>query len=304
MRKCQPIMISRGQLAWLTIERILGILKLVRVYKYTNNMPGEISLGAQVEMPKLTVKEQMEAATKRHEVGAEKGLDKVEGFRSKTKEFVVEKIKQFRKWDRDISVKLMGGIASLPEKGAILAKAGIEKVGNGVTASEKAVFDAAVAGKEAFMGTVESGEKFLIDRKDAVIEKGRETGRWVEARGNDIENFAESTKDKVVDRVDRGVEKVMDKYEDIKSGIKNSYEKTTGFMSDKAKELKLRVIKAALQIGSGVGQESAMGAHSSVEKNRIRLEKSIARETAHNNRVGALEHQLALINRELNIKDN
>ena len=263
------------------------------------------------ETPKLSTQEKLAQAKVESTTRAAEGLNKVESARSKTREFIKGKINQFRKWDHDMSVRLLGGIGALPEQGRILVQAGVEEVGKGIKAGKEAVVGAAVAGKEAVVAGVEAGKeavvsaaesakRFVVEKKNALIERGREVGRWFEARGNDIENFAETTKDNIVDSVDRGVDKVVHTHEAARSGIVSSYETTTGFMSDKAKELKLRVIRVNLEFQANIAQESAMGTRGSVEKNRIRLEKQQAIQEKKNNRAGSLEHRLNEINKELN----
>jgi len=225
-------------------------------------MPGETA--------EMSLKDQLVEARKRNEAGAEKGLASVEGIRSKTREFIKAKINQFRKWDHDTSVKLLGGIGALPEQGKIVVQAGINEIGKGIN-----------AGKEAVVSAVESGKKFVIDKKDALVERGREVGRWFEARGNDIENFAETTKDKVVDSVTEGIRKIDQTRIETRDKIINSYKETKLTLGNEVIKGKNKLVKAwgfveaiPNEIKRNIAEEKEVKAHFEAQKWRTIAENA------------------------------
>lgn len=172
------------------------------------------------------LQQKLAAAREQSQKKAEIGLNKVEGKRTeysdsikKAKEAAEKKVKEFRAWDRKTSIKVLGDVGSLPEVGKILAAEG----------------------------------------KDKVVEGGKNTLRWAEARGNDIANFAEETKDKAVNSVNAGIEKTKQKYNAAK-------ESTIGFFVQQANETK----RAFKGFELGVVQEWRKNQNEWAEKKSIR----------------------------------
>ncbi|HSV94983.1 MAG TPA: hypothetical protein VLH94_03370 [Spirochaetia bacterium] len=110
------------------------------------------------------------------------------------KEKAVQKVKDFREWDKKTMLTMFGEIGAAPK----IAEIGV------------------VTG-------VEATKKFAVDRKDEVVAKGKEIGYWVDERGAEIESFVETTANSISESVDRGVENTKRAYAETKQEITDSF---------------------------------------------------------------------------------